>query len=251
MPHLRSKGIVLRAVDFGEYDRIISIYTYDFGKITGIAKGAKRSIKRFGNCLDLFSYINILFFKKGFNELLRMESCEIIDTFSNIRNDLITFAYASYVVELVDKIVYRGEKSHELFELLVYFLSLFNRGIKREELIRLFELRFISVLGFRPNLNSCVICKNKRNLKFFDIERGGVVCECVSEVKDTLIPVSIPTIRTLSLALRMEVNKLSNLLFSKEVLIESKEILPAFIRYHCHKECKSLRFIEDLLSSGF
>jgi DNA repair protein RecO (recombination protein O) len=251
MSNLKSKGIVLRSIDFGEYDRILTIYTYDFGKISGIAKGAKRSIKRFGNCLDIFSYIDIVLFKKGLKDLLRIESCDIINPFTNIRDDIITFAYASYMIELVDKIVYKEEKNVNLFDLLIYFLSLLNEGNKREELIRIFELRFISILGFRPNLNFCVVCKSRNNLRFFDIEKGGVVCNCSSENSKILIPISLSTIKTLALALRAELNKLNNIVFSKEAIIESKEILPQFIQYHCHKECNSLNFIEDLLFNNF
>src|SRR3972149_11808071 len=83
-----TEAIVLSSIDYGESDKIVTFYTLEFGKIKGIAKGAKRSKKRFVNNLEPFSYINLLFFQKQGRELVILEQAEIMRRFDLLTLDI-------------------------------------------------------------------------------------------------------------------------------------------------------------------
>ena len=102
MPHRQTPAIIIDCHDFMEADKIITFFTLSFGKLTGIAKGAKKSRKRFGINLDLFSHVNLLFYAKGLNpSLVRIESCDIIHYFDQISADTKKFVYGCYFLELI------------------------------------------------------------------------------------------------------------------------------------------------------
>src|SRR3972149_3851703 len=86
--HFTTEAIVLNSMDYGESDRIVTLYTLGFGKVRGIAKGAKRSRKRFVNKLEPFSYINLLFFQKHGRELVMIEQAETIRGFNGLLVDM-------------------------------------------------------------------------------------------------------------------------------------------------------------------
>ena len=124
---------------YGEADRIITLYTLDFGKNKGIAKGAKRSQKRFGNTLEIGSYITVSFFEKETAELVRLSHCDLIRSLEGLRADIKKLAWASYLIELVNEMT--GEKipNRALFRLLLFSLHWIHRGSLREEILRVFE----------------------------------------------------------------------------------------------------------------
>ncbi|MCP3678475.1 MAG: DNA repair protein RecO, partial [Deltaproteobacteria bacterium] len=81
-------AIVLNAIDYGESDRIVTFYTTDYGKVAGIAKGARRSRKRFVNKLEPFSHITLTFFHKDGRDLVRVDECRLKENFFKLKNDL-------------------------------------------------------------------------------------------------------------------------------------------------------------------
>ena len=107
----KSPAIVLHGLDYGESDRIVTFYTHDFGKLKGIAKGARRSRKRFSNALEPFSYGNIIFSKKGRGTLALIEGIDIINHHAKIREDLGNTLMSSYLIELIDKFTLEGKKN--------------------------------------------------------------------------------------------------------------------------------------------
>src|SRR6266850_351054 len=96
-------AIVVRARAFGESDKIVTFLTRDLGKVTGIAKGAKRSKRRFVNVLEPFTHVNVRLRQRPASDLAFISACELLDAPQNFTLDLRTFAYASYILELTDR----------------------------------------------------------------------------------------------------------------------------------------------------
>jgi DNA repair protein RecO (recombination protein O) len=119
----KTAGFVLKSLAYGESDLIITFYSRDFGKISGIAKGAKRSRKRFANVFEPFSQIALIFSRKSRDTLALIESCEIIDHYAAIRADLEKTLTASYFIELADAFSPEGKANDRLFVLLADFLD--------------------------------------------------------------------------------------------------------------------------------
>ena len=105
----KTAGFVLKSLSYGESDLIVTFYSREFGKINGIAKGAKRSKKRFANVFEPFSLTNIIFSRKNRDALAFIESCDIIDHYAAIRRDLEKTLTASYFIDLTDHFSLEGK----------------------------------------------------------------------------------------------------------------------------------------------
>ena len=249
MPLYVTEAVVLNSMDFGESDKIVTFYTISFGKLKGIAKGAKRSKKRFGINLEPFSLVRLHFFEKKEDSLVRVSACDLINAYQGIREDLFKIAYGSYMIEVVEKLAPERERHPELFTLLTDFLGILEARGVTEDLLRVFEVRLLDDLGLRPHVSDCVICHipliSGTRVRFSS-EKGGAICNrCVKGVPITN-PVSIGTLKTLEMAIKIDPLKIPRLVFSREVRDESREILRGFIRFHTGRELKSLEFIEKI-----
>ncbi|HVO68090.1 MAG TPA: DNA repair protein RecO [Syntrophales bacterium] len=249
----KSPAIVLYCLDYGESDRIVTFYTSDFGKIKGIAKGARRSKKRFSNALEPFSHGDVLYYKKGRGTLAFIEGFDIIDHFTNIREELEKTLISSYLIELVDKFTPEGKKNTELFHLLRNFLELIDTGNSLETLIRFFEIRLLKVTGYEPVLDRCMICKNPVNEKAsyrFIVNDGGLRCDVCRQNNSGHLDVSLGTIKTLLLGKEIEIDRITRIVLSEQIAKESKNILVSLIYHLVGKEIKSLHVLNEIRKIG-
>jgi DNA repair protein RecO (recombination protein O) len=252
MPLFRTNAIVIRSLNYGESDKIVTFFTRDFGKLKGIAKGARRSKKRFQNALGLFSHLCLVFFDKEGLGLVRAESCDILHSFPKIREDLRKIVYGNYYLELANEMAGEREVNREAFELLFSFLKTLEETAPQEEQLRLFEIRMLSLFGYRPNMRRCGLCKKGGDdlkeipIVFFSLEKGTLVCERCSKTWNNLIPLSLGTARLIEKTSQMELSKIERMRFTSQALFESREILPKFISYQLGKELKSLKALKSL-----
>lgn len=249
----KTRAIVTRSLHYGESDKIVTFFTEDYGKIKGIAKGARRSKKRFQNALDQFSHLRLIFFEKEGVDLVRVEGCDIQHSFPGIREHLKKIFYGNYFLELVNEMSAEGEPHPEAFHLLLTFLVDLERMEPEEERLRMFEIRMLSLFGYRPDMGRCGFCQTTwEKLKeipsvFFSLERGALVCESCSRSWDNLIPLSLGTARLIEKVSQMELTKIHRLKFTSQALSESREILPKFIAHQLGKELKSLKALKGLI----
>ncbi len=253
MPLYTTHAVVIHCIPYGESDKIITFFTKNFGKLRAIAKGARRSKKRFQNALDLFTYVRLIFFDREGMGLVRAEGCDILNSFPNIREDLRKIIYGNYFLELVNEMAVEREQHPEAFELLLTSLSTLNRELPAEDDLRIFEIRMLSLFGYRPNMRNCAICKKGmeelREVKniFFSLEKGSVVCESCSKNWNNLIPLSWGTARLIDEVTRMDLSRMDRLKFTSQALSESCLVLPRFITYQLGKELKSLKVLKGTL----
>jgi DNA repair protein RecO (recombination protein O) len=242
-------GIVIQSLDFGESDKIVTFFTLEEGKLKGIAKGARRSRKRFSNCLDLFCHVRIQFFEKEDRSLTRIDQCDGVDFFPALSEDIVKMSYGSYFVELVDALVGERQVNRGAFELLRSFLSTLANQAPREEMLRVFEIRLLSLVGYRPHLDGCVNClKSVEEMEgvYFDPARGGILCKRCTNPKERVFSVSKGTVKLLVKSSDTELDKIQRLRFTPSALRESRDMLPDFIQYHVGRPLKSLRFLESM-----
>jgi len=251
MPLYTTESIVIRSINYGESDKIVTFFSKDFGKIRGIAKGARRSRKRFQNALGLFSHLRLIFFDREGMGLVRAESGDLLHTFPKIREDLKKIFYGSYYLELVNEMSGERETNREAFHLLLSFLFNLEAGEPQEEHLRMFEIRMLSLFGYQPNMKRCDLCKRGwEDLKetptlFFSIEKGAMVCESCAKRRNNLIPFSLGTAKLIEQTSQMELSKIHRLKFTSQSLSESRELLPKFIVYQLGKELRSLRALSE------
>ncbi|MDI7258856.1 MAG: DNA repair protein RecO [Thermodesulfobacteriota bacterium] len=256
MPLFKTHAIVIRSLNYGESDKIITFFTRDFGKLKGIAKGARRSKKRFQNALGLFSHLRLIFFDREGMGLARAESGDLLHAFPKIREDLKKIYYGNYYLELVNEMAGEREANPEAFDLLLSFLFNLENAEPREEQVRMFEIRMLSLYGYRPHLIRCDLCKRSWDdlkgvpMAFFSLEKGTLVCDRCSKVWEDLIPLSLGTARLIDRISQMELAKLNTLRFTLQALSESRELLPRFIMHQTGKELKSLKALRTIRQSS-
>jgi DNA repair protein RecO (recombination protein O) len=249
----KTEAIVLRRYDYGESDRIIVFFTSDFGKLRGIAKGARRSRKRFSNTLEPFCCSRILFSRRGREGLALIEDSSVSCHFPAIRENLDKTLVASYLLDLTDQFTLEYKKNEALFRLLERFLHQIDGEAISEALIRFFEVRLLRVIGYEPVLDQCVACKTPvRNgdVYRFHPRAGGVKCESCGQNGDMALPLSPGTIRTLLMGRDIGMDRIGRLGMDPQSLEESRRLMHHFIRHLLGKELKSIEVLNQIRGMG-
>ncbi len=160
---VNTQGIVLRSARYKESDLILTIFTRKLGKVSAIAKGAKRNKSSLLSSSQVFSYSNFTLKKQG--NMYRVSQSETIKSFYDIAYDIDAFSYATYITSLVEGSIYENQSNNRLFVLLAQTLYLYTqKDIDKEFITKAFELKFLDYAGFKPIVNRCVNC-NTTNLK--------------------------------------------------------------------------------------
>jgi len=252
MPTFSTPAIMLRRIEFGDYDFIITFFALNQGKVSVIAKSAKKSTKRFSGILELFSVLDIVYGSARGKGLPVLKEAVLKQPFSKIRADIKKTAYASYWSELINAWMEKNEKQSKLYYLLRYVLGELDFGNTSEEALSiLFQMRLMAISGHSPNLRECRICKTKlEEIKkaniIFDLARGGLVCENCSQNISKRIVLSKGTIKQLLWIEIQDLTKAKRIRFTPQASNEGLKFLEAFVPYHLGKEPRSLKFLRQI-----
>lgn len=172
----RVDAVVLRHNDWGEADRILTLYTHEMGKVRAIAKGVRKVRSRKAGHLEPFTHVNLML-AQG-RDLMIVTQAETIDPYMALRENLLLPTYAAYVVELLDRFTFEEGENPALHRLLVDTLSRLNTGGVPDMVVRYYEMRLLDLTGFRPQLFNCVGCGNEIQAEdqYFSAEQGGALC---------------------------------------------------------------------------
>jgi DNA repair protein RecO (recombination protein O) len=174
---LKTEGIVLRSLRYGEADRILHLYTPDRGRISAIAKGVRRAKSRFGGRLEPFFRLNLVLYE-GRSELLTVTSAETVAAHPRLREDAAALDGAARACEAVARVFDDGDPHAGVYHLLANELALLDgrpaRATRANALA--FRLKLLLAAGFAPHLASCASCGEQEHLVGFSGAAGGVVC---------------------------------------------------------------------------
>jgi DNA repair protein RecO (recombination protein O) len=249
---MSSPAVVLRVTEHGDYDKITTFFTLKRGKVSLMAKGAKKSMKRFAGALELFSVLDLVWTHPRGRGLPILQEVSLVDPFENIRTNIAKTAYASYWCELVYQWMEKWQKQPSVYKLLEHSLNQLNRGSLSEQALHVsFQVRFMATNGFRPGLDHCNVCRTPfdgfvHSCVAFDVRRGGILCQKCGPPGPSLC-LSKGTIKLLQWVLNAPLAKLDRVRFSKQAFEESLGMLEAFVPYHLGKETKSLKFLNQLV----
>jgi len=252
MPSFSTPAIVLRRIDFGDYDLIINFFTLNNGKISAIAKSAKKSVKRFSGVLEPFSVLDVVCSSSRGKGLPVLQEAALKQPFSKIRADIVKIAYASYWAELINVWMEDGKKQVQIYQLFQYVLGELDLGyIQQEALSIIFQIRFIKISGFCPDLTRCGNCRIeleeiKKGKIVFDIIKGCLICDRCSSATLDKIHLSKGTIKQLLWVESGGLKKAGRIRFTKTALSEGLKFLEAFVPYHLGMEPRSLKFLRQI-----
>jgi DNA repair protein RecO (recombination protein O) len=257
MSLIRGEALLLRSVDYGESDRIVHFLMRDYGRITAIAKGARRSRRRFPGTLDVFNRLEIEARRKPRASMAFLEQARLIDPFLELRSDPARYALASFLTEMLDRLSPEGiggPETERLYALAVESLALLE-SVRPDSTLRvLLELRALDALGLRPELGRCVRCGRmpgadldaEHSVSFF-VPDGGIVCSTCGLGLDGLVSMQLGTLRTLQEGLQLDTAQLSSVQLSPEALAQSERLVFRFQRFHVGVELRSERFLSEML----
>ncbi len=158
MKEQHTSAVVIRVLDHGESDKIVTFYCPELGRLTGIAKGAKRSKKRFVNKLELFSQLQIRFAGNSRSSLVRIDQAELVNAYPVIRSNYSRYTAATLIGELMLHSSRENDGDPKVFKLLVWSLAQLNKGKEVDQTIILFQIRMLALAGYQPMLKGCVRC---------------------------------------------------------------------------------------------
>jgi DNA repair protein RecO (recombination protein O) len=182
---LSTPAIVLRAINYGESDRVVTLIGRTTGRLSALARGARKSQKRFGGGLGLCSVGEAGLRERSGAELLTLERFDIHESYGSLATDIARMAHAAYVAELVTKLCAPRQAEVEVYDWLLAFLGALDRHGATAERLRVFELGLLGRLGFGPMLETCAVCGGARfpadagedEVAYrWDPDRGGAVC---------------------------------------------------------------------------
>ena len=247
---LSCEAILLRAVDFGESDRIAHLLTPEVGRLTVIAKGARRSVRRFPGTLDVFNHLRITARTRPRGGMAFLEQATLISPFLALRDRPARYALGCYLLELLDRMAPENggrPDAVRLFDFAVSALRALETAEPDRRLRWLVELRALDALGLRPELRHCVRCGRPPGERAgFLVADGGVVCaQHAAERQAGVVPVHLGTLRALEQALELDWSRLGRLTLGREALAEAEALLFRFQRFHVGIELRSERFLEQ------
>lgn len=256
MQTLDTQALVLRVVDFGESDRIAHLLTPATSRITVIAKGARRSKRRFPGTLDLLHRLAVRIERRRPTSMARLDHARLLDAGTALRTHPGRFALACYLVELVDRLAPEGAGGRDAQQLFAVVGGALHTAAGRDPDLRLrtlLELRVLAALGLRPELRRCVRCGGDVETGAtsaaiaFHVAEGGPLCPRCIHPTDATLPVQRGTLRALEQGLRLPFDRLDRLALGPQPTGEARALLSRFLRFHVGFELKSEPFLDSFL----
>lgn len=243
-----AEAIVIRCRDFDEADKVAVLLTREEGKVQAVAKGARRPRNRYAPAVQLFTHIKASLFH-GRN-LDSFSQVEIVESFRTLREDLLRMAYATYVCELMDESVREKQRLEQSFLLLLTTLHLLNAPeMEPEPILRAYELKLLSILGFRPQLESCVSCGQDLGANpavRFAPGLGGVLCPNCSAEGDLVHRIARGTLESMKRLLDGDIRRAHMIRIPAEMRLEMDKVIGDYYAIRTERRPKSKEFLDTL-----
>lgn len=242
-----SEAIIMRISEFGESDLLVTFFTSDRGRLKGVAKGGKRSQKRFANCLDLFCLTKLEYGSKRKNDLYFLNSCKLVHAFPGLRSNFSSLSLASYMVELTEILFPVNVVDKGMFELLNSSFLALNTGM-RNDIIRIsFEARAMALGGYGINLERCCRCGRPytgAGRAVFMRDRGGISCLNCERESGLCSGMGPDAVKTMGRIQSGVVDGMDGMQMPETAIEEIKPVLKQHIEYRIGKRLKSAKYLE-------
>ncbi len=248
MPLYRTRAVVLKSMNLSEKDKLVTFLTETHGKVKCVAKAARRLKSRFGASLEPMSHVSLIYFGREHQELYRLNQCDIIQSFQEIRENPDSFYTAVYFLELAGNLVAEAHPEPEIYRLLVQSFREAGKADNLGTLCRLFELRIMSHAGYAPRLRKCIACKQEPKSLWigFSYIHHGIVCESCFGKEPVETRIQSGTLNYLKKFLSLDLNHLNRLKVPKEMESEIESITHRLVLARLGRELKSYPFIRQM-----
>ena len=246
MERYNTPALVARTVNYGEADRICALLTRDRGKISVLARAARRSRKRFGGALSLFVIGDAAVKTRARGDLSLLERFDSLEDLApGISGDVIKVAHGSYLLELARELWPEGQPEPAAFELVCEALRALTRCPPSPPLLRAFELQYLEIMGLSPCLDRCVACGRDpgEEQTLFNLHRGGILCR---RCDPHGWPLPHPARRYLVEMGRLPLADAAAAAPEPRTAQPARDLMLDVVRHQLGKDLKSLEFITQL-----
>ncbi len=242
----RTPAIVLKRHDYGEADRILTLYTRERGKVRAIAKAVRRIASRKSGHIELFTHTDVMLAEGRSLDVLTQ--VQTIEPFVALREDLIRTTYAYHLAELIDRTIEDGEASPAIFDLLRSSLDGLCRADDPSLVVRWFEVRFLGLLGYRPQLFTCVACSVSLTQEgnVYSPVSGGVLCHAHAGSAADAIPLDAAAFRVLRFLQTRDLETSMRIEITPATRGVLERVLHSALRAILERDLKSVEFLEGL-----
>ncbi|MFH1578264.1 MAG: DNA repair protein RecO [Candidatus Omnitrophota bacterium] len=232
----KTDAILLSRQNFRQTSLIANFYTREFGKLSGILKGARQEPDKFSSNLDVFSLNEIVFYRKANSTLYLVSQCDLKNDFRLIKNDLEKMRKAFSLIDLLNTLTVPEDKNEHIFDLVFACLGQLENASDPNRISVIFKIKALDLCGFKPHLDSCVSCNDKiisqarLSLKF-----GGLLCDRCLNKDITARNIFRGTVASILFIEKNEFKNALRLGISREIMRELHQVLDAFLDFHLGK----------------
>jgi DNA repair protein RecO (recombination protein O) len=243
----RLEAVVLRHADWGEADRLLTLFTRERGKVRAIAKGARKVRSRKAGHLEPFTRVTLQL-AKG-RDLLIVTQADTVEAYLPLREDLVKTANATYIVELLDRFTYEDESENpNIFRLLAETLGRIADLPDPWLAMRYYEMRLLDYLGFRPHLFECANCGEDIRAvdQFFSPAQGGVLCPRCGAGLPGVRGVSLEALRYLRHFQRSSYGEAKRASPGPEIRKEIETLMQSYLTYLLERGLNTPEFLRKI-----
>ena len=248
MSYLKTKGLIIREVNTGEADKIVTLFSRNRGRISALAKGARRPRSKLIAGTQFLSYCDYVLFCG--RDMYSINSCEVVEPFYEIRNDMIRLTYAAHFVDIINDAIQENQPSPRVLQLLLNSLHMLSKTDKEPALIaRIFELRFLSIMGFAPFVRGCIICGREDITDVsFSFRKCGFICsnEACTTNDSFALELSQGAVRAIQHIVHSKFEDLFSFKLSAQVLAELGGVTKRYLRERLEKDYTKLDFLKEI-----
>lgn len=242
----RTDAIIIRRSDFGEADRLLTVFTPDRGKLRLMAKGVRKITSRKAGHVELFMLTDMLIARGRTWDII--SQAEIVEPYRDLRQDLDKTSHAYYVAELLDRFTEEHDANAPLFELLAYTLARVSHADDPFIALRFFELHLLGLTGFQPQLHFCVVCEEPLQPveNYFHFVDGGFLCPEHGQTRPNAELVPLAVLKVLRFLQTEAWEKVANLRLTPTTRQQVETLLLDYITFTLERQLKSVSFLRKL-----
>jgi DNA repair protein RecO (recombination protein O) len=246
----KTEAIVLRQRKLGEADKIITLYTPNFGKLEAVAKGVRRPKSRLAGHLEVLTYTSAML-AQGRN-LDVVTQAQAIESFASLRDDLHRLSRALYAAEVVDRFSPEGAESYHIFQLLLGTLRRLAAGAAADIVLRYFEMQLLNLAGFQPQMQHCLGCRKPLTPvpNYFSPAAGGVLCPSCGSGTASSRPLSVSALKVMRLLQQGAIGDVLRVRIGSSLAREVEFHLRVYVIHVLERDVRSVAFIDRLRREG-
>ena len=238
---IKTKGIILRESNFNDCDKMLTMLTPGIGKISCLAKGARRPRSLLLGGSQFLCFGDYIIFK-GTNTY-QINSCDTIEMFYNIRTDLEKLRYGVHITKIIDDVTVENQNSYKILQLFlntIYVIS--EKEIQLDFVLAIFKIKLLTLLGYAPQIERCSCCKTKDDIKYFSIKSDGFICETCGKSDTSSIYIN----ESVKNAIIYIVNMPTKKIFSFNIPNNDKKSLILISKIYLNEKMEKEYKLEDL-----